>query len=212
MNTRLVAHGVFSIISALFLVANLHDKSEAAVLNFDDISKNDFSPISNNYGELSWSNFYVQNSFRVSGSGYDKGAISKPYVAFNGNGAAASIKSNTKFDFNSAYLTSVWNDNLNLTVEGLFNGVKKYSQIFILNTKSPIFFNADYLGINELTFSSFGGTNASLGGRGTHFALDDFSYNITQVTSPKKSVPEEISLIGIATFGLIGIRMNRKKC
>jgi hypothetical protein len=208
----LFTRSIFTILSALFIASQFHQKSEAATLNFDDINvynSSDLVKVSNLYGGLSWSNFYIQNSFKAPNSGYDKGGISKPYVAFNGNGTEAIVKSNAIFDFNSAYLTAAWNDNLSLTIEGLFNGAKKYSQTLTLNTKSPIFLNFDYKNINELKFSSVGGINASLGGRGTHFVLDNFTYNITQVSSPRKSVPEEASLIAIFTVGVVGIATTR---
>ena len=65
----------------------------------------------------------------------------------------------------------------------------------VVDTTAPKFFGFNYDGIDTLKFSSFGGENAGLGGKGTQFALDDFTY---------QAVPEPSSILGTLTIGAFG--------
>src|SRR5438067_9307544 len=90
---------------------------DATIINFDDLSLND-QPIPsypNSYSGLYWTNVYVYNATDNTEnltSGYQFSVISPKNVAFNGGGNSITISSDTPFTFNSAYLTSVWRDNL----------------------------------------------------------------------------------------------------
>jgi hypothetical protein len=112
---------------------------DATIINFDDLLLND-QPIPsypNSYSGLYWANVYVYNaandSEHLNPSGYQYSVISSPNVAFNGGGTSIIISSNTPFTLNSAYMTSVWRDNLQMEVIGSFHGLQVYDDKFTLS-------------------------------------------------------------------------------
>lgn len=153
--------------------------SLATVLSFDDFFTNDpiGTLIESDYGGLSWDNFYVKNTtIPLLPSGYVNGTVSGTNVAYNGFGMLGVI-STSPFDFTGAYLTGAWNNGLNIEVRGYSGGILRYDQAVVVDSTTPVFFRFDYTGIDMLTFDSFGGINAGYSGSGTHFALDDFTFN-----------------------------------
>lgn len=182
-------------VGAALIALGTGGAAQATVLTFDDISPiDDYASIPNGYGGLDWDNFSYLNSLSIPNSGYNNGIVSGNYVAFNVAGDPA-IVGNGVFDFNSAYLTAAWNNSLSITVEGLNNGSSLYSTTVVVDTNSPILFDFDYRGINELRFTSFGGDNAGFNGRGTQFAMDNFNFT---------PVPEPASVLGVLAFGALG--------
>lgn len=155
---------------------------DAATLTFDDIPGNE-GPVYNGYGGFNWENFsYINSDDYWPGAGYKTGTVSGIKAAYNGWGNPAAISiSNGTFDFNSAYLTGVWNNGLTIKVEGLLGDVTKYSKTLVVDTTAPTKFDFNFLGISSLRFTSSGGVYADTLGWGTHFALDEFTFNATGV-------------------------------
>ncbi|BAY29663.1 hypothetical protein NIES2107_15070 [Nostoc carneum NIES-2107] len=181
-------------------------KAQAVVLDFDDLP-GDIDWIQNGYKGFKWNNFAYLNSVNYDNqSGYKNGTVSNPNVAFNSSGDPASISINSgQFDFNSAYLTGAWNNGLNIQVEGLFQGITKYSRTINVGSTSPTLFNFNFLGIDNLKFTSYGGINAGYNGGGTHFVLDNFTYNKSE------SVPEPLSILGTLTAAGLGVTLRYKQ-
>jgi hypothetical protein len=122
--------------------------------------------------------------------------VSQPNVAYNA-WANPAIVSNGLFDFNGAYLAGAWNEGLNVTVEGYLGANLLYTQTVVVSYYYPTWFNFNYVGIDKLVFSSFGGYDAgSPQGEGTHFAMDNFTYTVIPA-------PGAIALgsIGVAFVG-----------
>lgn len=179
-------------------------QAKAVVINFDDLSSG--SPIPNGYQGFNWDNFYTLSGSQYVPSGYNNGTVSNPNVAYNAYGFPASVSiNNSQFDFNSAYLTSAWNNGLNIVVEGFLNGVTKYSQTVTVDSTSATLFNFNFLGIDNLRFTSFGGINAGYFGSGEHFALDNFTYN------QSANVPEPVTILGTLTAAGFGVILRRKQ-
>ncbi|WP_373693608.1 SdrD B-like domain-containing protein [Limnofasciculus baicalensis] len=135
-------------------------------------------PIPSNYGGLNWSgDFYYSNGTNSPGTGYDNGRVSGDYVAFNAFAASVGVGDGL-FDFQSAYLTAAWNNDLNITVEGFFNGTQQYTQTVVVDNDAPTLFEFNFVGIDQLKFTSFGGTDADPNdiGSGEHFVLDNFTF------------------------------------
>ncbi|WP_069791059.1 PEP-CTERM sorting domain-containing protein (plasmid) [Cyanobacterium sp. IPPAS B-1200] len=179
--------------------------AQAVVLTFDDVTQGSSAEIPNGYGGLNWSNFWVLKGTSQPGNGYEKGIVSGDYVAFNSFANPAEI-TGSLFDFNGAFLTAAWNDGLSVLVEGFNSGTNLYSQTVVVNTTSPTWFDFNFLGVDRLRFSSFGGVqNPNLSVSDTHFAMDNFTFNETQ------AVPEPTSLIGILGLGAFGVISLRKR-
>jgi len=145
------------------------------ILTFDDTGyiPTIASPVPNSYGGLNWPNFEYRSS---STGGFANGTVSAPCAAFNGGGRPASITGN-RFHFISASFTSAWNDVLQIQVEGLRDGDVLYSRTITASYNQPTSYTFDFLGVDEVRFSSSGGhdANANNSGSGTHFVMDDFA-------------------------------------
>ncbi|BAZ65488.1 MAG: PEP-CTERM sorting domain-containing protein [Pelatocladus maniniholoensis HA4357-MV3] len=182
---------------------------QAVTVTFDDLSGSQ-NTIDNGYAGLNWENFYHLDTTSFVPSGYVNGTVSPKNVAYNGFGEPAVISTvDNIFDFNSTYLTSAWNDDLTVLVEGYTGGIsgdKKYSQTVVVNTKTPTLFTFDFLGIDSLKFTSSGGNNAGYNGSGTHFAIDNFTFN-----KKTKAVPEPLTIFGSVTASSIGLALYRKQ-
>ena len=185
----------------------------ATVLTFDDLPALPSLPTEpiaqiGTYGGLTWSNYFyygdgagINSYFGYSASGYSNGLVSGSNVAFNGFESVVSV-SDGLFDFNGAYLTGAWNDGLNIDVQGWSGVTKIYDQTVVVDSTAPTWFAANYMAIDKLVFSSSGGTDHGYGGNGTHFAMDNFTFN--------QSVPEPSTCLLLCS-GLVGIGLLRKR-
>lgn len=183
-------------------------EAQAIVLTFDDVSNTSGNYIYKGYGGFNWDNFYVVNRTVWPESGFDTGVVSGNYVAYNAWGSPALVSSSL-FDFNGAYLTAAWNNGLSVVVEGLKNETSLYSKTVVVDTTSPTWFDFNFLGIDQLKFSSSGGVDAGWGW-GKNFVMDNFTINETKsVFKPTSvasatSVPEPASTLGLMALGAVG--------
>ena len=186
--------------------------AQASTLTFDDIGVGGNIP--DGYGGLQWStHFYYlassDNPAFFADSGFDNGIVSGSFVAYNSSAEVVSASGPT-FDFNSAYLTAAWNTGLNITVTGKLGAATLYSQTVVVNTLAPTLFTFNYLGIDQLIFSSSGGTSdlfPQYGDDGTHFVMDNLTIN-ERVT---ESVPDGGSALAMLGLGMAGIGAIRRK-
>lgn len=155
---------------------------DAEVLTVDDVTAEN-NAVVYEYGGFIWNkinvihkNFFKDN-FGIN-SGYENGVVSGGYVAVNKAAETATvIKDDEPFDFNGVFLAAAWNNALNINVVGKLNGVEKYNRTVTVDVDFPTWFDFNFLGIDELVFSSSGGTNAGFGWRGEHFVMDNFTFN-----------------------------------
>ena len=188
----------------MLLVVTFAGKGLGEVLTFDNITTEPAGGvvIPDGYGGFEWNSvgdhrFDVVNGSSQPESGFENGVVSDSYVAFNSYGNSSLILRDSAFDFEGAYLTAAWNDGLEITVDGYSDGFLEYTTTVIINTTNPIFFTFNYIDVDKLEFTAFGGTNAGLGGSGTYFSMDDFTY-----------VPEPTTLL---LFALGGLMLRRKR-
>ncbi|MBI2379414.1 MAG: hypothetical protein HYV16_01465 [Gammaproteobacteria bacterium] len=185
--------GLFFALASLFL-----QPAQATVIDFEDFDIGVASgTIPVQYAGFDWGNFRVIHDQKNIGTGYDNGTLGN-YSAFNWYAAVGTVEGNL-FDFNGAYFTAAWNNGLHILIEGLLDGVTVMSQEIVVDTTGPTWFNLNFLGINGLRFSSFGGVDMGLGGSGTHFVMDNFTIN---------QVPEPL---GVALFSLGLIPLLRRR-
>jgi hypothetical protein len=187
----------------------------AEVINFDDIAGNasNYSAtqdqgngllayqIANGYAGLTWNNMWIldgtdYNTVLGVQSGYGVAAMSGKDIALNFYGnQAITASSGSTFDFNGAFFTSAWYDNNILTLTGLNNGTVVGTVTVGINTTGPQWVNCDFLGVDEVDFST---TNYQ-------FAMDNMTIN-------KSAVPEPgiLSLVAVGLLSL-GCVIRRKK-
>ena len=170
----------FTLVVLILATGSVH--ADIGVWTFDELPTPIYggSFIPDGYAGFTWENMgYVDPTEGFySNSGYNAGMVSPPHVALNGNGITAAVSGGI-FSFGGAYLTGAWNDGLNIQVDGYFEGDLKYTQIVVVNSTAPTWFDFNYYGIDRLEFSSWGGTlNPDYGTvppPSSHFAMDNFT-------------------------------------
>jgi len=180
------------------LVVAVAASAAAATINFDDLDGSGSQAVPNGYGVLNWTNFYVFDAFDDLGlkpSGYDVAWVSPNNVAFNAFPNAnptAIISSDTIFNLNSAYLTSVWRDNLQVEVIGFRSvlGIETqiYDQTLTLSATAHTLETFNYVGVDKVEFTPSGGTlhDGYANDYGPYFAMDNLNTDVL----PLLEVPE----------------------
>lgn len=107
------------------------------------ISPGPSSSILDGYKGFDWNNFGVIDTVSVGGiftvSGYTNGIVSGSRVGFSDEGIGSTITADdgSEFDFNSAYLTGAWDNNVRTLVTGFKDGEILYQDIYY-KTPKPI--------------------------------------------------------------------------
>ena len=193
--------------SALALAATLlAGPASAKVLTFDE-----FGPAAqmiDHYKGLDFDNFatLAPSAYPwMADTGYAHGLVSDNNIAFNWNGAPAAISDPSgHFSLISAFFTSAWIDGLKLKVEGLDDGVVKFTKTIFLNTEGPkkVYFN--WADIDAVKFvSSYCGCSD----KGRQFVMDNLKVITGGVPEPSTWA---LMLTGFAGVGVM-IRTTRRR-
>jgi hypothetical protein len=179
-------------------------------ITFDDITNpGTGTALASGYSGFTWTNFFAGTASAFGPvTGYSNGVVSTPNIAFNGFGNSASLSSASTFTFNSAYFNAAWNNGLSVTVTGLLSGTPVDSFTFTVNaTGAATLETFNWSNINELSFTSSGGTNVGYPGNGTQFLVDNMEFN--QQVSPTPEPPAFFLFLGGVLF--IGIKLLKAR-
>lgn len=195
-----------AILGALALsMAILAGPASADVITFDD--RGPVPKSLGSYEGFDWNNMSTLSAKDngLQNTGYGKGTVSPKNVAYNDHGdvtGSVSLASGT-FTFESAYFTAAWLKGLKLTIVGLNDGVQKYTKTLTLTTKNPYLFEANWSGIDKLTFTTYIDECTD---KGRQFVMDNFKF-VSGVPEP------DTWALMIAGFGGVGlmVRANRRR-
>jgi hypothetical protein len=145
------------------------------------------------YCGFQWMDFACANSVGdiAFAESFANGAVTSSHVLSNYGGANARFSWIRPFDLNSAYLTAVGVDELDIQVLGFRQGDLVYDTTVRVNGSSPTLFCFDYLDVSFVQFNA----------NSTRFVLDDMTLTL--------SVPDagSSSLILIASLtALLALR------
>ncbi|MBC8089224.1 MAG: PEP-CTERM sorting domain-containing protein [Phycisphaerae bacterium] len=206
---------------ALGLTAAISSNASAQ-LSFDDATTTPFSVVSN-YGGFNWSNAFVIDPIVYMGGASQAGGFltamqSPSWVMGNYAARPLTMSRGTAFDLTGGVFASVWKNGMTLNAVGSRNGVQLYNQNYSINWDVSRFLALNMTGVDEVTFTSSGGTDApGFAGRNYSFAMDDitFTNSVESVTgeSAVSVVPEPMtmSLVGFGLLALGGLHARRRR-
>jgi hypothetical protein len=211
---------LFNGASALVLLAGASLYVQPAVaamtITFDDLTDTSGgfggTPIANGYQGLNWSNWNVLNTAgftsNFGSNGAQPGTVSPPNVAYNGFGDEA-IFSNNPFTLNSADMTAVWNDNLQVTVTGKLAGVTQDTITFLLSATAPTPESFNWANIDEVDLTATGGTlHSGYSGSGTEVAMDNLT--ITTQVVPAPLIGHGLPVVLAVGGALLGAKLSER--
>jgi hypothetical protein len=198
-------------LTLLFMVF-LSSFVSATTLTFEDAAfqyqNAKFGDPGTNYGGFEWSsNFDVYYGPAVSLK-YDAGTVSGNYAMFNAYGVDVSL-SGKKFNWTGAWFTDPSNNTL-LNITGYLNGALVYNTNVQLAITKPVWFEANWTGIDTLYFDVK---------ERDWFTMDDFTF--TDFIEPDQFIaerdaepvpePATLFLFGTGLVGLAGSIKKRRK-
>ena len=208
---------IFAGLAAGLALACSATAASAITITFDELGSGlGDTQLPSGYLGFNWSNFYYFDGTQYSaGSGYDVGTASENNVAYNGFGDPASFATQDAstfklFDF---YLTGAWRDDLEVTVTGRNAGSDVFSTTITVSTTSRTHVVLEWAGLDEVLFSSTGGTeNPLLSGDGPHFAIDNIGIDEFAAAPTVGGVQEPGAwALMILGFGGVGAAMRRRR-
>lgn len=188
----------------IFMVAGV---ASAETITFDDFTEPVGYNIYYGYAGFDWRNAGYAAQSKYPDSGYDHGIVSPDYCAVNPGALDFTMyrSDHSLFNFVSAYLTAAWNTGLNIDIVGYLNDSVIYSTHVVVDTLGPTLFIFNYVGIDKLVLSSYGGTVYDPeNGSGEQFALDNLTYTLGS------TVPEPSTFV-LAALGLGGLAFMRRR-
>ncbi len=202
--------GIITVSMIVLFCLSAIGTSKATILTFEDTDyQGQFVGDLDIYGGFSWTEHF--GVFYGPGlnipSGFAAGVVSGNYAAFNAYSedvSVASLVSTGLIDWTGAYFNGPYVDGSLITLKGYSGGmeVDGYSVDIALNHVAPVWFQADWTGIDEISVDS----------HGNWFTMDDFTYTQGASAPAPDPVPEPttVALLGIGLVGLAGVDVRRR--
>jgi hypothetical protein len=223
--------GIFVLLVAAGLVAATDRRAGAStILTFEDTNTTAEQPLYS-YGGLVWQNVQTMNTdwwVRTGNpiNGYVNGAVSPPTVAWvppdgTSSTATATVSSSTPFAFESAALTSAWNDNLLLQVTGYLHGQIVGSENVTLNPWTAKMVDFNFQQVDTVRLAASGGTydpkfpRPSLDPQAIppspQFVIDNVTVDVPGFPVPPPLPAPEPSALAVAALLTAGWWFRRKR-
>ena len=167
------------IIGAVFLGGTSLGNAQQELFSFDDQSPVLYMIIPDGYGGLGWNGFLIANASELDPTG--SGMVSSPNVALNSFGQPASFHSSSPLTLDSAWFTSVYASQDQLTVQGFAGASELYSNTFTIYHDTSTLINFAYAGVDSVQFST---------AAGAYFTMDNM-----MITIPE---PDTCALMSVA--------------
>ncbi|MEP6835802.1 MAG: PEP-CTERM sorting domain-containing protein [Gemmatimonas sp.] len=205
-------------IAALSLLVGLSSTASAQQVNFEDAGTY-FGFLSNGYAGHDWSNAFVVDPFIVLGSAPSGLAtvVSGTHVVLNGGGQAMSISGGT-FNLLGGNFAAAWTNGLNLNVKGFSAGNLLYNQNYSLDWSSAQSLALNLFGVDNVVFSSSGGTRDQLfpDGSNQSFVADNLEFSAGSFVAQEVGVnvvpePMTVSLMAAGLLILGGVQSRRRR-
>jgi hypothetical protein len=179
--------------------------SSAIIITFDNLITSPLGtiPMPAGYEGFQWTGFKVVNGESGVLNAYHNAVVSPDNVAGNIDGRSATISSSTAFNLDSAYLTAVFVDSLDLKVEGFVGTTLTYDNTYFLNKSDHRLIDFNYIGVDEVEFITSGGINPVVG---VGPDIEDFAMDNLNISVPDASTTS--SLLGIAFIGMGILRLR----
>lgn len=159
--------------------------ANATVITFDDLENENIPTV---YKGLLWHNWGVDTD-AADGTGFEYGLNGGHSVAFNAFGTPADIGMIAQpFNFVGARFNSAFLDNMTLTING-YDGVDLvHTATLTLSIENPIWFQADWGHITNMSFIASGGTprpELPHAGPGTVLVMNNFTWDESISPAPE---------------------------
>jgi len=146
---------------SLSLVAGISSTAAAQQVNFDDLTGY-LTMIDSPYAGFTWNNAFIMHPGIVYGfpaaGGFGTALSSGDRVMGNASGLAMTISRGTSFNLLSGMFAAGWTNGLNLNVKGFSGANQLYNQDYILNWSTASNLELNLFGVDNVVFSSSGGT------------------------------------------------------